>query len=116
MTNDDLLRQLYEKPFRKILFGIYNAIDDDGIVREISAIDNTEYGIDDFQFLNFDISDDARLAIKNNTYNSINRIMDDFKYYVENKLQENVSAHCRIYKLREYGALVAVKPCTYSFP
>lgn len=116
MNSNDLLKQLYEKPFRKMIFGIYNIIDDDGFVKEISSVDKKQYCIDDFHFLNFDISDDARIVIKNGTNNKISEVFDSFKHYVENKLQTGISAHCRIYKLKEYGALVAVKPCTYNLP
>lgn len=110
-----LLRQMYEGRFRNLLYGIYNAIDSDGFVKEISAVDKQDYGMDDFHFFNFVLHEDTRNAIKGNDNDSVSlQMLKGFKYYVEHELQDGISAHCRIYILKDYGTMVAVKPKNFS--
>lgn len=116
-TLNNLKEQLFKGLFKDMLFSIYNKIDDDGFVKEISAIDNKNYGIDDFHYLYFIIQQETKDAIKfGGIKNRINGMLNNFKYYVEHELQKGEYAHCRIYILKDYGSLIAVKPRNFALP
>lgn len=116
-TLNNLKEQLFKEPFKDMLFSIYNKIDDDGFVKEIGAIDKKDYGIDDFHYLYFTIQQETKDAIKfGGNGNRINRMLNNFKYYVEHELQAETYARCRIYILKDYGSLIAVKPRNFTFP
>lgn len=107
ITKENLLEQLFTKPFRNLLFTVYNHIEDDGFVIEASNQDKENYGMDDFEFMKFDVSDDEKKAIKNKK-SDIMHILNDFKYEVERERQP-LFAHCRIYIMKDLGSVIAVK-------
>ena len=108
---DTLLQQLYEKDFNELRFTVYNFIENDGYVNEISAIHKLKYGIDDFEFIVFDIPEDDRNAIKHGNALVIQRYRV-FKQYIEKECQE--VPNCAIFIMKELGLVIAVKLKTFN--
>lgn len=104
---DNLLQQLYYKEYRSISFSIFNFIEEDGFITELYAVTKTQYDIDDFEFIKFDITDDLRSGIKYSKKDYIH-FAYDFKNYVENELQKDV-VKLKIYPIKQSGSLIAVK-------
>lgn len=107
ITRDELWNQLLTKPFRGLLFTVYNLIDDEGFVVEARNNDKKDYDMEDFEFLNFDISAEDKKAIKNKKSDILN-VLNDFKYEVEKQKQKSF-AYCRIYIMKDLGSVIAVK-------
>ena len=108
---DELLQQLYEKDFNDLRFTVYNFIENDGYVNEISAAHGQKYGIDDFGFIVFDIPDDDKKAIKSGNAVTIQRYKA-FKYYIEKECQD--IPNCAIFIMKELGVVIAVKLKYYN--
>ena len=108
---DELLRQLYEKDFVNLRYTVFNFIDSDGYVNEISALNKAHYGIDDFEFMVFDISDEDKKAIKNGNAFIIQKYRT-FKHYIEKECQE--VPNCAIFIMKDLGIVIAVKLKYYN--
>lgn len=108
---DSLLRQLYDKEFVDLRFTVYNYIESDGYVNEISAAHGKKYDIDDFEFIVFDLSDEERKAIRLGNALVIQKYRA-FKHYIENECQE--VPNCGIFIMRDLGIVVAVKLKYYN--
>ncbi len=104
---DELIEQLYDGSFRDMMFTVYNFIDNDGYVREMSAIRNEKMGIEDFSFMMFDIPASDKTAIKSNNRETIQKY-NDFKYYIEKECQKILQIG--IFVMKEFGVVIAVKP------
>lgn len=107
----DLLQQLYDKDFNNLRFTVYNFIENDGYVNEISAAHGEKYGIDDFEFIVFDISDEDKKAIKCGNTVVIQKYKA-FKYYIEKECQ--AIPNCAIFIMKEFGIVIAVKLKYYN--
>lgn len=107
ITKEELYKQLFGKPFRGLLFTVFNLIEDDGFVIEANNHDKTQYDMEDFDFIKFDISDDDKKAIKCKK-SDILSILNDFKYEVE-KQKQKAFPYCRIYVMKDLGSVIAVK-------
>ena len=81
---DELLRQLYEKDFVNLRYTVFNFIDSDGYVNEISALNKAHYGIDDFEFIVFDISDEDKKDV-----------IDNKSKYTLDEIESKLSVICR---------------------
>lgn len=108
---DELLKQLYEKDFVNLRFTVFNFIDSDGYVDEISALNKAHYGIDDFEFIVFDIPQEDKKAIKNGNALVIQRYKA-FKHYIEKECQE--VPNCAIFIMKDLGIVIAVKLKYYN--
>lgn len=108
---DELLEQLYSKDFSDLRFTVYNFIENDGYVNEISAAHGEKYGIDDFEFMVFDISDEDKKAIKSGNAVTIQRYRA-FKHYIEEECQK--IPNCGIFIMKELGIVIAVKLKYYN--
>lgn len=104
---ENLLKQLYDKPYNPITFSIYNYIDNDGFITELFAYNKTHYDIDDFEYIKFDIDENFKNGVKYSKKDSL-RIIFELKNYVEHVLQQN-TIKLRIYPIKESGSLIAVK-------
>ena len=109
---EKLLEQLKNASFRDMLFTVFNFIEEDGFVREISSRDNINYSIDDFEFYSFKIEDTQKKALKARRKNQYIELLD-FKYYIEKELQKGVP-NVGIFLMNENGAMVAVKLKEYN--
>lgn len=107
VVKEDLYEQLYTKPFRSLLFTVYNLIEDEGFVAEASNELKRTCDIDDFEFMKFDISADDMKLIKNKDPESINSILS-LKRYIEKEKQKGF-AFCRIYIVKDIGSVIAVR-------
>ena len=115
MTNtnryDELLKQLYDKDFVDLMFTVYNFIENDGYVAEISSAHGKKFDIDDFEFIVFDIPQEDKKAIKNGNALVIQRYQS-FKYYIEKECQE--VPNCAIFIMKDLGIVIAVKLKYYN--
>ena len=107
ITKEELLNQLYTREFKRLLFTVYNLIEDDGFVIEASNNNKRDYDMEDFEFFKFDISDEDKKAIKSKKKDILN-LLNDFKYMVEKEKQPQF-AYCRIYVMKDLGSVIAVK-------
>lgn len=108
---DTLLSQLYNKHYVDLKFTVYNFIENDGYVNEISAVHNQKYDIDDFEFIVFDLPEDDSKAIKNSNAFVIQKYRT-FKHYIEKECQ--TIPNCSIFILKDLGIVVAVKLKTFD--
>lgn len=108
---DNLLQQLYDKEFSDLRFTVYNFIESDGYVDEISAINGKKYDIDDFGFIVFDIPEDDKKGIKCGNAVTIQKYRV-FKHYIENECQNK--PECAIFIMKELGIVIAVKLKSYN--
>lgn len=104
---EGLTSQLYTRQFRNLMFTVYNIIDDEGFVAEANGMDKENYGIDDFKYMRFSLTDEDKMALKKRKSNIMN-VINDFKYEIEKVKQPNF-ARCRIYALPDLGSVIAVK-------
>lgn len=107
ITKNELMEQLFNKPFKKMLFTPYNLIEDEGFVIEASNNDKKSYDMDDFEYLQFTLSDEDKKAIKAKKKDILS-IFNDFKFEIEKTLQPKF-AYCRIYVMKDIGTAIAVK-------
>lgn len=106
MKYDELIDQLYNRDFNNMRFSVYNFIDDDGYVNEISALKGEKYGIEDFSFMVFEISDEDKKSIKSGD-SAILQKYKDFKHYIEKECQK--IPQLGIFIMKDLGVVVAVK-------
>lgn len=107
ITKNELMEQLLNNPFKKMLFATYNLIEDEGFVIEVSNQDKKSYDMDDFEYCQFALDVDDKKAIKAKKVDILN-VFNDFKYEVEKILQPKF-AYCRIYVMKDIGVVIAVK-------
>lgn len=107
ITKNELMEQLLNNPFKKMLFTTYNLIEDEGFVIEASNQDKKSYDMDDFEYCQFTLDVDDKKAIKAKKADILN-VFNDFKYEVEKVLQPKF-AYCRIYVMKDIGVVIAVK-------
>jgi hypothetical protein len=107
ITRNELMVQLQTKPFRRLLFTIFNTIEDDGFFAEAKCVNNKDYDMDDFECMMFDLSEEDRKAIKNKKVDILS-LLNDFKYHIEKEKQPKF-ANCRIYIFKDIGSVCAVK-------
>lgn len=101
-----MFAQLHNKHFVNLKFTVYNFIENDGFVNEISALHNKKYDIGDFEFFMFDIPEDDKKAIKSGNAFVIQKYRT-FKHYIENECQ--TVPDCSIFIMKEFGIVIAVK-------
>lgn len=104
---NDLVKQLLNKDFKNLNFTVYNFIDGNGYVKEMSVIRNEKLDIEDFSFIVFDVPTEQRSEIKSNNYDTIKKY-NEFKYYVEKECQQ--TPQLCIFIMKELGVVIAVKP------
>lgn len=102
-----LKKELLECEWKPVSFGIYNYIDDNGVVVELNGLDRKSYDMDDFEFHRFNLTEKEKLQIQYNSQQLIS-ILEGFKEYIEKELQPNIP-RLRIYWVESTGALFAVK-------
>lgn len=102
---DELFKQFKEKEFRPLRFTVYNFIENDGYVSEISMLKGKRLDIEDFEYFAFDIPDEDKNGIKCGN-NSIIQKYSSFSYYVERcqKIPE-----CMVFVMKDLGIVIAVK-------
>lgn len=79
---NELIQQIKEKVYNEnMLFSLYNIIDDDGSLIQLSNNNNYErYCVDDFEWI--------KLEIESNTSDSsLNKLYNDLKLYTENEMK-----------------------------
>lgn len=93
-----LTQQLFEKPFRNMLYGIYNFADDERYIINVSK-KGYDCDIDDFEYLSLDCKGIPLQEIK------------AFKYYIENEIEGgNVIVGILLYKGKKGILPIAIKP------
>lgn len=110
---NELLEQLYNSPYKRITFSIYNFIENDGFIDELFCSDKTKYGLDDFEYIKFSIDDKQRNGIKYSK-KEYTRFFKAFKEHVEKELQQITIPKLRIYLIKESGSLIAVKLTSFD--
>ena len=103
-----LIEQLKHADYKRVTFGIFNFIDSEGFVDEVSSCDKTKYDIEDFCYYKFNLSDKEKNGIKYSKKEIIH-FFKEFKSYIENSVQKNNIPKIRIYIIKESGSLIAVK-------
>lgn len=72
-----LTKQLFEKPFKNMLFSIYNFADDEFYIHNIRQNGYPDIGIEDLEYMILDTKGVPISEIKS------------FKYYIEEDIQKN---------------------------
>jgi len=102
----DLLKQIKEKEFKPLRFTIYNFIENDGYVAEISCLKGKRLGMDDFEYISFDLNDDDKTAIRAENDSVINKY-NMFSYYIEHNCQK--IPECMVFVMKDLGVVICVK-------
>lgn len=102
----ELIKQIKEKEYKPLRFTVYNFIEDDGYVTEISGLKGERFGIDDFEYISLDIPDEDRNAIRSENSNVINKY-HMFSYHVEHSCQD--VPECMVFVMNDLGLVIAVK-------
>lgn len=103
----DLLGQMKEKEFGPLRFTIYNYIENEGYLAELSGHNGRRYDIDDLEYMVFDVPDEDKNAMRSENGDVI------FRY---NSFAHHVSglcggfSECGIFVMWELGIVFAVKP------
>lgn len=101
---DDLVTQICTTPFRRMLFTIYEHVDEEGYIKTVAK----NCTIDDLEFIKLDIGDDVD-AIKAKDNYVLNKYKK-FKRFIENKIQD--TPYLSIFIISDLGMVIAVKPKT----
>ena len=109
---DNFMEQLRNGDFRPASFSVFNFIDNDGFLTELYAIDKVNYDIDDFEYLNFSLTDDIKNGIKHGK-KTIMKDITDFKKKVDDMLPDN-EKKIKVYPIKYSGSLIAVKLKSFS--
>lgn len=98
-----LTQQLFKKPFRNMLFTIYNFADDEFYIHNLRNL-GYDVDIDDLEFLSLDAKGISLDEIKN------------FKNYIENTIQNGSAIVGILLYKGKYGKIVpiAIKPKTIN--
>lgn len=107
---NELIEQLLNGNYKRANFTVYNFIENDGYVNELSAVIKYKFEKDDFEYLIFNIGDDKKLIKKNDT-EVINKYKS-FKAYIEKDCQDIVKVG--IFIMEDIGVVFAVKPFMYD--
>lgn len=102
----ELLEQIKTREFSPLRFTIYNFIENDGYIAEISGLKGERFGIDDFEYLALDIPDDDKNEIRAENANVITKY-NSFSYYVEHNCEK--IPECMVFVMKDLGIVIAVK-------
>lgn len=100
-----LIDQLYNKEYTPLRFTIYNFIENDGYVAEISGCKGKHYDIDDFEFFAFDIPDEDKFALRSDDTGAFVKY-SNFAHMV--KVAQKIP-ECAVFVMKELGIVFAVK-------
>ncbi len=106
-----LFEQFKEKEFRPLRFTVYNFIENDGYVAEISGLKGQQLGMDDFVYFAFDIPEEDKNGIKNGNANVIQKY-SSFSYHIEHSCQE--IPECMVFIMKDLGIVIAVKTIDFD--
>lgn len=108
---NSLLKQIVDNEYSPLKYTVFNFIDNDGYVSEISALNNKKYDIDGFEFMVFDIPEEHRSDIKSGNAVTIQKYRV-FKQYVEKDCQK--IPNCSVFILKDLGIVICVKVKEYD--
>ena len=63
ITKNELMAQLMTKPFKRLLFTIFNTIEDDGFFAEAKCVNKKNYDMDDFEYIIVFTSNSSNLLL-----------------------------------------------------
>lgn len=106
---EGLIKQILEKPFNRMLYTVYNFVVDEGYVNQLVR-QGIDADIDDLEFIKFDICEEEKENIKKGKCDKFK----SFRTYIEQEIQGGKPVLC-IFIMKDYGAVVAVKPKNYDF-
>ena len=101
-----LLKQIKEKEYKPLRFTIYNFIENDGYVAELSGLKGKRFDIDDFEYISLDIDNEDKVGIRSDNTSIINKYYM-FSYYVEHTCQE--IPECMVFVMKDLGVVICVK-------
>ena len=100
-----LIEQLYKMEYTPLRFTIYNFIENDGYVAEISGCKGQHYDIDDFEFFAFDIPDDDKFALRSDDAATVVKY-SNFAHTVKTAQE---TPECAVFIMKDFGLVIAVK-------
>lgn len=106
-----LLDQLKKKEFGQLRFTIYNFIENEGYIAELSGHNGRKYDIDDLEYVAFDIPDEDKNAIRSENRDVISRY-NSFGHYIDGLCKG--FSECGIFVMKELGIVFAVKPIGFD--
>ncbi len=109
---DFFIEQVKSKQFKPLLYMVYNTIDDNGYVNEVSARDKCKYDIDDFEYIKLDINEKDIKGLKYNKRLTI-RKFKKLKFLIETN-KDNSIPNVYLDMINDLGFVFVVKLKKYS--
>lgn len=110
----ELIEQIKNKPFKPCLFTIYNNLENEGYIDELSNYLKIKLSIDDFEYITFDLPEKEKNGIIYRVATIVNKYKE-FKNYIEKDIQrENPISHCKLSIILDSGIVFLVKLKEYN--
>lgn len=103
----ELVKQISEDRFGRMMFTVYNFAEEDGWVNEIGVFRRTRYGFDDFEMMKLVIPAEESQSLRDGDKETVD-YYHGFKKYVENELQ-NIP-NIAVFVIADIGGVFIVKP------
>lgn len=103
----ELVKQISEDRFGRMMFTVYNFAEEDGWVNEIGVFRHERYGFDDFEMMKLVIPAEESQSLRDNDKETVD-YYHGFKKYVENELQ-NIP-NIAVFVIADIGGVFIVKP------
>lgn len=103
----ELVKQISEDRFGRMMFTVYNFAEEDGWVNEIGVFRRTRYGFDDFEMMKLVIPAEESQSLRDGDKETVD-YYNGFKKYVENELQ-NIP-NIAVFVIADIGGVFIVKP------
>ena len=109
-----LIDQIKEKGFKEMKFSIFNYMDDKGYIVEMEGIFKQKFGIEDFEFMAFDLDISEKNGLKYRTHEVLKRFYA-LQELIEIKIQENKEkTKAKVFILKDEGQVFIVKMASFD--
>jgi hypothetical protein len=106
---EKLIEQIKIKGFKPMSFQVYNYMDDNGYLTEMEVIFKEKFGIEDFELINLNLSENEKNGLKYRTKSVTSRFYN-LKKFVEYKIQEDMNKpKSKLFILKDDGKVFLVK-------
>ena len=109
-----LIEQIKEKGFKPMKFSIFNYMDDKGYITEMEGTFKQKFGIEDFEFMSFDLDTSEKNGLKYRTHDVLKRFYD-LQNLIEVKIQEDKEkVKAKVFTLKDDGQVFIVKMASFD--
>jgi len=104
-----LIEQIKEKGFQPMKFSIFNYMDDNGDIVEMEGIFKQKFGIEDFEYMAFELELNEKNGLKYRAHDIMKRFYD-LQTLIEETIQEDKNkSKAKVFILKDDGQVFVVK-------